>query len=318
MNQTQSIIVSLAGCAAACVVALATFGSGPASAAVVPPGDLGGGALLKDDYGTGNILIGLRVSAGDRVRINVDLQISCAGETFVYNDYTLTALAIIGPDGTFSVAGTRSERGSGSDAKLTYEIAGSFAPTGASGTVGVSIPADYPISVPGCSDATFSSGPIAWQARRLVAPGTFGAPAPFAGAMLYGITTQRVGGTQGPLVLRVSADGRKVERAAHRVQTRCIRRRVVTPNIRLRPAVGAVYYDAAATIRGDGSFVDRQQATVRSRTIVNSAISRLTGRFGMLGAAGSLRYEERIVTTRTGRVRERCSTPGGLRWSAAP
>ena len=50
----------------------------------------------------------------------------------------------------------------------------------------MSIPADYPISVPGCSDATFSSGPIAWQARRPVAPGALGASAPFAGAMLYG------------------------------------------------------------------------------------------------------------------------------------
>lgn len=317
MDLTRSIINRLAGCAAACIVAVTALGAGPAPAAVVTPGDLGGGALLKDDYGTGNILIGLRVAADDHVRINVDLQLSCAGETFVYNDYTLTALAVIAPDGTFNAAGTRSERGSGSDAKLAYVIAGSFTPTGASGAVAVSIPADYPISVPGCSDATFSSGPIAWQARRPAAPGAFAAPAPFAGAMLYGITTQRVG-TQAPIVLRVSADGRKVERAAHRVQTRCIRRRVVTPNIRLRPAIGAVYYDAAASIRRDGSFVDRQQATVRSRTIVNSAISRLAGRFGMLGAAGSLRYEERIVTARTGRVRERCSTPGGIRWSVAP
>lgn len=318
MVQTQSLINRLAGCAAACVIALATLGAGPASAAVVTPGDLGGGALLKDQFGTGNILIGLRVTPQDRVRIDVDLQLSCAGETFVYNEYTFTAVAVIGPDGTFSAVGTRSERGSGSDAKLTYEIAGSFAPTGASGTVGVSIPADYPISVPGCSDATFSSGPIAWQARRRVAPGAFGAPAPFAGAMLYGITTQRIGGTRGPIVLRVSADGRTVERAAHRVQTRCMRRRVVTPGIRLRPAVGDVFYDAPAAIRRDGSFLNRQRATVRSRTIVNSAISRLAGRFGMLGAAGSLRYEERIVTTRTGRARERCSTPGSIRWSAAP
>ena len=318
MSQIQSIINRLAGCAAACVVALATLGAGSTSAAVVTPGDLGGGAVLKDDYGTGNILIGLRVTPDDRVRIDVDLQLSCAGETFVYNDYTLAAVAVIEPDGTFRAVGTRSERGWGSDAKLAYDIAGSFAPTGASGTVGVSIPTDYPISVPGCSDATFSSGPIAWQARRPAAPGAFGAPGPFAGALLYGITTQRVRGTQGPIVLRVSADGRKVERAAHRLQTRCIPRRVVTPNTRLRPGVGAVYYDAPAAIHRDGSFTSRQQATVRSRRIVNTAISRLTGRFGTLGAAGSLRYDERLITARTGRIRERCYTPGGLRWSAAP
>ena len=319
MDQTQSIIHRLAGCAAACVVAVATLGAGPASAAVVAPGDLGGGALLAaDQYGTGNILIRLRVAPDDRVRIDVDLQLSCAGETFVYNDYTLTAVAVIGPDATFRAAGTSSERGSGSDAKLAYEIAGSFAPTGASGTVGVSIPADYPTSVPGCSDATFSSGPIAWQARRAAAPGALGAPSPFAAAMLYGITTQRVGGTQGAIVLRISADGRRFERAAHHVQTRCIRRRVVTPNVRLRPAAGAVYYDAPAAIRRDGSFVNRQQATVKSKRLVNSAITRIAGTFGMLGAAGSLRYDERIVTTRTGRVRERCSTPGGIRWTAAP
>lgn len=304
---------------AACIVAMATLDAGPVSAAVVAPGDLGGGALLPSfQYGTGNILIGLRVTPDDRVRIDVDLQLSCKGETFVYNDYTLTTVAVIGPDGTFRAAGTRSERGSGSDAKLAYEIAGSFAPTGASGTVGVSIPADYPISVPGCSDATFSRGPIAWQARRPAAPSALGAPGPLAGAMLYGITTQRVRGTQGAIVLRVSADGRKFERAAHHVQTRCMRRRVVTPGIRLRPAAGAVYYDAPAAIRRDGSFLNRQQVTVRSRTIVNSATSRLAGRFGMLGAAGSLRYDERIVTTRTRRVRERCFTPGGIRWSAAP
>ena len=314
----RSIINRLAGCAAACLVAWATLGAGPASAAVVTPGDLGGGALLEDQYGTGNILIALRVTPDDRVRIDVDLQLSCAGETFVYNDYTLTTVAVIRPDGTFTAAGTRSERGSSSDARLAYEIAGSFAPTGASGTVGVSIPADYPVGVPGCSDTTFSSGPIAWQARRPAAPGALGAPGPLAGATLYGITTQRVRGTRGAIVLRVSADGRKLERAAHHVQTRCMRRRVVTPNIRLRPGAGAVYYDAPAAIRRDGSFVNRQRATVRSRRIVNSAISRLAGRFGMLGAAGSLRYDERIVTARTGRVRERCFIPGGIRWSVAP
>lgn len=92
----------------------------------------------------------------------------------------------------------------------------------------------------------------------------------------------------------------------------------MTPNIRLQPAAGAWYYDAPAAIRRDGSFVNRQRVTVRSRPIVQSASSSLAGSFGTLGAAGSLRYEEHIVTTRTGRRRERCSTPGGIRWSAAP
>ena len=304
---------------AGCVVALATLGAGPASSAVVAPGDLGGGALLAGgQYGTGNVLIGLRVTPDDRVRIEVDLQLSCAGETFIYNEYRLATVAVIAADGTFRAAGTRREPGSGSDTKLTYEIAGSFTATGASGTVGVSIPADYPISVPGCSESTYSSGPIAWQARRASAPGALGARGPFAGAMLYGVTTQRVHGTRSAIVLRVSADGREFERAAHLVQTRCMPRRVVTPGIRLRPGAGAVYYDAPAAIRSDGSFVNRQQATVRATKLVNSASSRLAGRFGMLGASGSIRYDERIVTVRTGRVRERCFTPGGLRWSAAP
>ena len=240
------------------------------------------------------------------------------GETLWHNVYALTTVAVIAPDATFRATGTKREPGSGSEAKLTYEIAGSFTPTGASGTVAVSIPPDYPITVPGCLDDTFSSGPVAWQARRPAAPGAFAAPAPFAGAMLYGTTTQRVRGTGGAVVLRVAADGRTFERAAHLVQTRCMRRRAVTPGIRLRPAVGGAYYDAPAAIRGDGSFVNQQRATVRSKRIVNSATSRLAGRFGMLGAAGSIRYDERVVAVRTGRVRERCSTPAGTRWSAAP
>jgi hypothetical protein len=136
--------------------------------------------------------------------------------------------------------------------------------------------------------------------------------------MLYGITTQRVRGTQGAIVLRVSADSRKFERAAHHVQTHWIPRRVVTPKTRLQPGAGAKYYDAPAAIRRDGSFLNRQQVTFRGRTIVESVTARLAGRFGMLGAAGSLRYDERIVTRRTGRLRERCSAPGGTRWSAAP
>jgi hypothetical protein len=305
---------------AASVVALATLGAGLAPAAVVAPGDLGGGALLAEGrYGTGNILIALRVAPDDRVRIDVDLQVSCAGETFVYNDYALTTVAVIAPDATFTATGTRSEDGFGSDAKLAYEITGSFTPTGASGAVGVSIPADYPISVPGCPDATsFSSGPIAWQARRPTAPGTLGAPGPFAGAMLYGTTTQRVRRTRGAIVLRVAPDGRRFERAAHLVKTRCMRRRVITPGIRLQPATGTVYYDAPVAIRRDGSFVNRQQAILRTKRIVNSASTRLAGNFGTLGATGSLRYEERVVTTRTRRLRERCYTPAGLRWSAAP
>jgi hypothetical protein len=304
---------------AACVVALASLGAGTASAAVVAPGDLGGGALLADgEYGTGNILVGLRVTPDDRVHIDVELQLSCPGETFVYNDYTLSSVAAIAPDGTFRATGTKRERGSGSDAKLAYEIAGSFTAAGASGTVSVSIPPSYPITVPGCFEDTFSSGSIAWQARRPVVPGAFGAPAPFPGAMLYGVTSQRVRGSRGAIVLRVAADSRRFERAAHLVQTRCIRLRVVTPNMRLQPAAGAWYYDAPAAIRRDGSFVNRQEVTLRSRTIVQSATSRLAGSFGMLGAAGRLRYDERIVTVRTGQVRENCFTPGGTRWSAAP
>ena len=304
---------------ATCVLASLTPAAAPASAAVVAPGDLGGGALLPGfQYGTGNVLIALRVTPDDRVRIEVDLQISCPGETLVYNDYTLAADATVAPDGTFRATGTKRERGLGSDAQLTYEIAGSFAPAGASGTVGVSIPADYPISVPGCSDGTFSSGPIAWQARRATATGAPATAGPFAGAMLYGVTTQRVRGTQGAVVLRVAADGRRFERAAHHVQTRCMRRRAVTPGMRLRPAAGAVYYDAPAAIRRDGGFVNRQKVTVRIGKFVTSASARLAGRFGMLAATGSIRYDERVVTARTGRLRERCFTPGGTRWSAAP
>ena len=251
----------------ACVVASLTLAAAPASAAVVAPGDLGGGALQPGfHYGTGNVLIGLRVTPDDRVRIDVDLQISCPGETFIYNDYTLAAVATVAPDGTFRATGTKSERGFGY-AKLTFEIAGSFTPTGASGTVAVSIPADYPISVPGCSDATFSSGPIAWQARRANATGALGTAGPFAGALLYGVTTQRVRGTQGAVVLRVAADGRTFERAAHQVQTRCMRRRAVTPGMRLRPAAGAVYYDAPAAIRRDGSFVNQQTGDGEDRQV---------------------------------------------------
>lgn len=174
--------------------------------------------LPEGQYGTGNILIGLRVTPDDRVRIDVELQLSCPGETLWHNVYTLTSVAVVAPDATFRASGTKRERGSGSEAKLTYEIAGSFAPTGANRTVGVSTPPDYPNTVPGCFDDTFSSGPVAGQARRPAAPGAFGAPAPFAGAMLYGITTQHIRATQGAIVLRISADGRRFERAAHLVQ----------------------------------------------------------------------------------------------------
>ena len=92
---------------ATCVVALATLGAGPASAAVVAPGDLGGGALLPDgQYGTGNILIGLHVTPDDRVRIDVELQLSCPGETLWHNVYTLRTVAAIAPDATFRATGT--------------------------------------------------------------------------------------------------------------------------------------------------------------------------------------------------------------------
>lgn len=124
LHPTQSIIKGLAGCAAACVVALATLGAGSASAAVVAPGNLGGGAVLPSgQYGAGNVLITLCVTPDDRVGIVVDLQLSCAGETFLYIEHTLKTVAVIGPDSTFRATGTRRERGSGSDAKLAYEIA---------------------------------------------------------------------------------------------------------------------------------------------------------------------------------------------------
>lgn len=283
-----------------------------ADAAVLAPGVMGGGALLPgDDDGSGNMLITLRVTPDHRVRIHVSQQVSCPGGDGIYVDVVLSPVAIVTPDGAFRATGTRVERFGSTELRTVYDIAGVFTASGAAGVATVSLHDNDPV-FPTCGSPNVTPAPVAWQARR---PADTGAPGAIGGGLRYGITSRGVRGARGAIILRVSPDGKTLERVLHHSLLRCTRR-VATPSLSLNddPWVER----GPVPIRSNGSFSERVNLAARFGPVISRLSTRFAGSIGALGARGTYRHDARFVNPRTGRTRERCTTEGTLRWSASP
>ncbi len=299
---------------ALCALAAAMLPAGAADAGVTSPGVIGGGAMLAGDRdGSGNMLITLTVTPDARVRINTTMQLSCPGSDGTFVDATLRPVAVVAPDGAFRATGTRVQRFGPTELRTVYDIAGSITASGASGTATVSLHDNDPI-LPTCGNADVSSGAVAWQARRpIAAVGASGAIAP---GLRYGITSPGVRGARGAIVLRVAPDGRAVDRVLHHSLLRCTRRVSSAPlSLDNDPWTSR---EQRMRIRPGGSFVERADLTLPFGRVISKVSTRFGATIGALGARGSYRFDARFVTPRTGRWRERCTTAGTIRWSAAP
>lgn len=286
---------------------------GVAHAAVIAPGVMGGGAMLPGDRdGSGNMLITLRATPDDRVQVHVIQQISCPGADGIYVDVVLSPVATVAPNGAFRATGTRVERFGPTELRTAYDIVGSLTASGATGAATVSLHDNNPI-FPTCGSPNVTSGPVVWHARR---PAATGAPAAIAGGLRYGVTSRGPRGVRGAVILRVSPDGKILERVLHHSLLRCTRR-AATRQLSLDndPWVSR---DRPLRVRSNGSFRERLKLATKFGPVISRLSAHFAGTIGTLGARGTFRHDARFVNPRTGRTRERCTTEGTIRWSASP
>lgn len=144
----------------------------------------------------------------------------------------------------------------------------------------------------------------AFKARSEYVPtGAFSGPER-AGAYVGMSDSTIVDGLPGPVVLRLSRDGRRVG-ALWETSGPCEpRSREVFTN-----------FTPPSAIRRDGSFYRAERFTVRYTDAVVRYRARFSGRFRVDGAFGTLRLRTTILDRRGKRVRARCDT-GLRRWTA--
>jgi hypothetical protein len=271
----------------------------PAQAPERPSGNFGGGALVpppKDIFGAGNAVIGLRALAERRLEIEATVRARCTGGD-------ITADVKIAADGTFSADGTATQQPT-RDEKVTttYELSGAFtSPTAIEGTLSATLQRSAEGRKERCK-----TGKVTFGARR---PGSeLGKRGAQAGARYYGTTAQRGVGPRRPIVLRVSADARRISRALFGEQVKC------SDGTR---SIGIEAPSTNIAIGDDGRVKDREKYTIdngATRTYVEDSFSAVIGRSG---AKGTFSLSDRTVDKATGNVVQTCRS-GEVKWTAAP
>jgi hypothetical protein len=275
---------------AALVVAGANATAQDATPAV---GNYGGGAVVappRSVYSAGNMLIGLRVSAG-RLKMNVTVTLSCSV------DAAFTARATVAADGSFSARGSARDGA----ARTRWSISGTIAGAAASGTATARTTLSADGRTRRCPAST-----VRWAARR--ATGDSGAPPPPPKERYFGTTSQRLDGPRRAVALRISSDGTKLARALYDVTVRCDGETVSDT------------YDAPKrnlTIAADGKVRNVERFTFRNRATTYRSVERFTATIGAAGATGTFSTTARISDRSSGRTIRRCSS-GTVRWIAAP
>lgn len=265
----------------------------------VPLGSYGGGTIVdpgKSPSGAGNMIISLRATGDGRVRVLAKMGARCATAT-------IQVSATLMSDGSFSVSGAARERpGDGERVRTTYKIAGTISGANASGMAS----ARSTVRRRGRPTRRCKTGSVQWGARRPT--GDIGAPgAAQPTARLYGTTSQRVAGRRPGIVLRISADAKRVTRALYSVNLRC-------------PGESLFGIDGPAeklSIGADGKLSDVERSSLRldRRTRIRTT-ERFNATVGSAGAIGSLNLSARIIDIPSGRTLARCRT-GTVRFTAA-
>jgi hypothetical protein len=177
-----------------------------------PRGNFGGGALASppaDIFGAGNAIVALRALPKRRLEIEATVRAKCAGGD-------IAAATKIAASGTFGSDGEVTQEPSpGLKITTTYELSGRFtAANAAEGTLTATIVRSRNGSTTSCR-----SGKVAFAARR--ATSGLGEPGAPKAAKYYGTTSQKSTGPNRPIVIRVSADGRRITRALFGESVKC-------------------------------------------------------------------------------------------------
>lgn len=289
-----------AGIVAGALAALAPAATALAQAPAPPIGNFGGGVVLpppSDPLGAGNAVLGIRATAGGKLKIEATVRASCGGGTF-------PARTKLAADGSFVAKGTNRRRPEpGVRVKTTYRISGTLTATGIDDG---SAKATTEVRVKGRKTVSCRSGAVAYKVRR--PSGVIGTPGAAPSARYYGITSESRSGPRRGIVLRVSADGKSLTRSLYAVTLRC--GKLVLPDIVDTPR-------RDLPIDAQGRVSDVVRTTFRDRRTVTRSNERFVGTLGATGAAGRLSITERTRSRKTGKLTETCRT-GTVKWTAAP
>jgi len=263
-----------------------------------PRGNFGGGALVsppRDIFGAGNALVALRALPERRLEIEATVRARCAGGDFA-------AVAKIAANGSFEAKGTATQEPSPS-MKITtrYTLSGQFtAANAAEGTVSATIER----SVEG-RETSCRTGTVKYAIRRpTTGVGTAGAP---KAARYYGTTSQRGVNVSRPIVLRVSADGRRITRALFGESVTCNDDRV---------SIGVEAPRTNIAIDARGRVRDRERFTITEGETVTKVDDRFTAELGAKGARGTFSLSDRTTDRASGRTLQTCRS-GTIRWRAS-
>jgi len=264
-----------------------------------PRGNFGGGALVappRDILGRGNVIVALRALPLRKLDIEATVRGNCAGGD-------LSAATKIAQDGSFSVKGTATQEPSPAiKITTTYTLSGRFtSPNEASGTVSATIERSNEGRRTSCR-----TGRVAFAVRRPVTGvGRPGAP---KAARYYGTSSQKTaGGPNRPIVLRVSADGRRISRALFGESVRCSDGRV---------AIGVEAPRTNIRISSRGIVRDRDRYKITEGETIVSVDDRFTAELGSRGARGTFSLSDRTTDRASGRTIQTCKS-GTIRWRAS-
>ncbi|MEJ7797431.1 MAG: hypothetical protein WKF42_02945 [Solirubrobacteraceae bacterium] len=285
----------------AAVGALAAFmltGTSVAETPVTPVGNLGGGALVappRDIFGAGNAVVALRALPKRRLEIEATVRAGCAGGD-------ISASTKVAANGRFEAEGTATqEPGPALRIKTRYVLRGRFTTAGAAeGTLSATIERSAGGRTKRCT-----TGMVKFGVRRPTSGvGTAGA---IKSARYYGTTSQRGAGPSRPIVLRVSADGRRLTRGLFGESVRCNDGKI---SIGLEAPRTNIRIDSRGRVR------DRDQFKITEGETVVHVDDRFTAQLGSKGARGTFALSDRTTDRASGRTIQTCSS-GTVRWRAA-
>jgi len=285
----------LAGALGAVTLAAPAVAEAPAA----PRGNFGGGALVsppRDIFGAGNAIVALRALPERRLEIEATVRAKCAGGD-IYATSTIAASGAFASDGEVT-----QDPSPGLTITTTYKLSGRFTGANAAeGTISATIVRSRYGAKTSCR-----SGEVAFAARRPTSGvGSPGAP---EAARYYGTTAQKSStGPNRPIVIRVSADGRRITRALFGESVKCDDGKL---------AIGIEAPRTNISIDSHGIVRDRDRFTITAGELVTYVDDHFTARLGTRGASGTFSLSDRTTDRTSGRTIQRCAS-GRIRWRAS-
>jgi len=283
---------------------LVTFAGGAAAATAQAPerptGNFGGGALVappKSLFGPGNAVIALRALPERKLEIEATVRAKCAGGDVL-------VATKVAADGSFDAQGSTSQTPApGDKVRTTFKLAGAF--TGERSVEGT-LSATLKLSSDSAEDKTCRTGRIAFSARR--PSGDLGDRSMRPRARYFGVTAQRSTGPRRPIVLRLSADRRRISRALFGEQVRCSDD---------KRSIGIEAPRTNVAIDSKGRVSDHETDKIDNGETFTYIDDRFTATIGRKGAKGTFSLSDRTVDKVSGNVIQSCES-GTIKWTAAP